>query len=129
MWYRDVALVALVSARRPALPISTIRPSIGSNVLSYGAPLLEELGGTLRKGLVSAYRSKNGLEFLQSDVDLNKGNSGGPLLDESGNVVGVAVMGVLIDGQVSQGLNFFIPIERALASFDILIQHPSIPQS
>ena len=119
--YRDIAIVKLVDARRKPLPLSTQRPSIGTDAFSYGAPLKEDYGGSLRKGIVSAYRIDRGLDFLQSDVELSPGNSGGPLLDAEGNVIAVAVSGVMIGGLVSQGINFFIPIDRALAAFDIAI--------
>lgn len=126
--YRDVALVELVGDTRPPLPIGRTQPAVGADVYSYGAPLGEEFGGTLRKGIVSAYRIDRGLDFLQSDVALNLGNSGGPLLDANGNVIAVAVSGVMIGGIVQQGINFFIPIDRALAAFDIPL-HNAAPSS
>lgn len=120
--FRDVALVELIGDAREALPLTTSRLNIGADVYSYGAPLSEDFSGSLRKGIISAYRIDRGLDFLQSDVAINPGNSGGPLLDASGNVVGVAVSGVMVGGVVPQGINFFIPIDRALAAFDILLQ-------
>ncbi|MEO3429537.1 serine protease [Pelagibius sp. CAU 1746] len=126
--YRDVALIELVSATRRPLSLRTERLNVGANVYSYGAPLSEDFSGSLRQGIVSAYRIEGGLDYVQSDADVNPGNSGGPLLDEQGNVVGIAVSGIMIGGVVSQGINFFIPIDRALAAFDIAI-HNGAPSS
>jgi S1-C subfamily serine protease len=126
--YRDVALVKLIGATRPPLPIASALPAVGTDVFSYGTPLSENYSGSLRKGIVSAYRIERGLDYLQSDVELNVGNSGGPLLDADGNVVGVAVSGVMIAGVVSQGINFFIPIDRALAAFDVAVRTASTSQ-
>jgi S1-C subfamily serine protease len=119
--YRDVALVQLIDSERTPLSIGTTRINVGEDVYSYGAPLSEDYGGSLRKGIVSAYRISEGLDFIQSDADVNPGNSGGPLLDKDGNVVGVAVKGVFVAGAGTQGINFFIPIDRALAAFDVPI--------
>ncbi|MCR9256999.1 MAG: S1C family serine protease [Alphaproteobacteria bacterium] len=117
---RDVATVEVEIEGRP-LSIATTRPKVGDDVFSIGTPLDEKLAGTLRRGIVSAERRYDNLTFLQADVGLNPGNSGGPLLDNKGNVVGVAVSGVMIFGS-QQGLNFFIPIEDALSA---IVKEPS----
>jgi S1-C subfamily serine protease len=67
----------------------------------------------MTKGIVSANRTLDGQPFIQSDTAITHGNSGGPLLDEKGQVVGIAVS--VIEPNGSQiGLNFFIPIDDAL---------------
>lgn len=113
---RDIAVVSFARTfiRKP-LAISENKPKIGDDVLSYGAPLDESYSGSLRKGIVSAYRVLRGQEYIQSDVGINPGNSGGPLINASGEVVGVSVSGVLVGGS-QQGINFFIPIDDALRS-------------
>jgi serine protease Do len=56
---------------------------------------------------------EKGLAFIQSDVAITHGNSGGPLLDEKGQVIGIAES--VIEPAGSQiSLNFFIPIDDAL---------------
>lgn len=112
---RDVALVRFSnSLLRPVLPIRTTKAKVGENAYSIGAPLDEKYSGTLRKGIVSAYRELRGLNYIQSDVAINPGNSGGPLIDDRGAVIGVAVSGVMTHGVVQHGVNFFIPILDAL---------------
>ena len=64
---------------------------------------------TVSTGRVISMRKKKGkLEGIQLDCVLNPGNSGGPVLDSQGKVVGVAVSGIL-----GLGLNFAIPSDRA----------------
>ena len=55
----------------------------------------------------------DGFSFIQSDVTVNPGNSGGPLLDEQGRVVGLTVLSYRPDGGPT-GLNLFIPIGDAI---------------
>lgn len=64
-------------------------------------------------GCVSATRTYEGLRYIQSDVVVNHGNSGGPLLDEKGAVIGITVSGIDIGGAPA-GINLFIPINDAL---------------
>ena len=113
---RDVALIRFAeSFTRPSLPIRTREVVMGEEVYSFGAPLDEEYSGTLRKGIVSAHRKIRNLDYIQSDVGVNPGNSGGPLVDQHGEVIGIAVSGIMVDGGLEQGINFFIPIQEAIS--------------
>mgnify|MGYP001331907664 FL=1 len=76
---------------------------------------------TISKGIISAYRDHDGLKLIQSDVNIQQGNSGGPLLDQKGNMVGVTVSGIQISG-ISTGLNFFIPVQDALRFLNIQLK-------
>jgi len=58
------------------------------------------------------------IPLIQSDVVIQNGNSGGPLVDASGNVVAVCVSGF---GELNSGTNFFIPIGDALERLGISI--------
>jgi len=118
---RDVALIKLEKDIYPYLPIgesSRVQP--GTEVFAIGTPLFESLGQTVTKGIVSGYGEEDGLRVLRSDVAVHRGNSGGPLIDRSGIVVGVSVSGFMLmpDG-VGVGLNSFIPIEEALSTLAI----------
>lgn len=117
---RDVALVRFAdSFIRPSLSVRTTPAEIGADVYSFGAPLAEEYAGTLSKGIVSARREIRGLNYIQSDVTINRGSSGGPLIDGDGTVVGISVSGVFYDGVGQQGINFFIPIEEAITALGL----------
>ncbi|HTI67977.1 MAG TPA: trypsin-like peptidase domain-containing protein [Caulobacteraceae bacterium] len=110
---RDVALVKTDPRGRDPLPLraETMRP--GETVFAIGAPLEERFQGTVTRGVVSAYRTIEGLRYLQSDVSINPGASGGPLLDERGEVVGMTKSIYRIESAPT-GINFFTPTRDAL---------------
>jgi S1-C subfamily serine protease len=91
---------------------------VGQKVLAIGNPF--GLNGTLTTGVVSSLgrsiRGENNQELeglIQTDAAINFGNSGGPLLDSSGNVIGIntAILGQ--NGNI--GIGFAMPINRAKA--------------
>jgi S1-C subfamily serine protease len=86
---RDVALLK-VEGHFDALELETHLPSVGNKVIAIGNPL--GLAFTVTEGIVSALDRKgpNGQqEYIQTDVSLNPGNSGGPLINTQGKVVGM----------------------------------------
>lgn len=117
---RDVALVLVEGNGFTALPIREAPAIVSEEVFAIGTPRNRELTTTVSKGIVSAVRldKRDGLERIQADVDIHGGNSGGPLLDASGNLIGISVAGYSSAGDFTKssiGLNFFIPIADALA--------------
>ena len=84
--------------------------SVGEAVIAIGYPLGEELGlePTVSRGIISAKRD----DYLQTDAALNPGNSGGPLLDVTGNVIGVITARVesTETGRPVTGIGFAIPV-------------------
>jgi S1-C subfamily serine protease len=87
-----------------------LRP--GARIFAIGSPLAEELSFTVTQGIVSSgIRKFDGHAFLQHDAAISPGNSGGPLLDAAGRVVGINTW--KIAGGAAQGLSFAIPIEVA----------------
>jgi S1-C subfamily serine protease len=90
---------------------------VGEKVLAIGNPF--GLEGTLTVGVVSSIgRAIDGEEnqrlegMIQTDAAINGGNSGGPLLDSSGSVIGI---NTAILGQTNIGIGFALPINRAKA--------------
>lgn len=90
---------------------------VGQKVLAIGNPF--GLEGTLTVGVVSsigrainAENSERLQGMIQTDAAINGGNSGGPLLDSSGNVIGI---NTAILGQTNIGIGFALPINRAKA--------------
>jgi serine protease Do len=110
---RDVALVKTDSRGRAPLKLRTTQATVGEDVYAIGAPLDVKLQSSVSKGIVSANRVIDGFSYVQSDVSVNPGNSGGPLLDANRNVVGITVAGVAKQG-VPLGINLFIPTEDAV---------------
>ena len=113
---RDIALIDLGSITLLPLPISNIPPKVGSELYAIGSPFKEEFSGTLTRGIHSGSRTFEDLTWIQSDVSVNPGNSGGPLLDEKANVVGITTLGL---GGAGSGLNLFVPIEDGLKFLSI----------
>lgn len=108
------------------LDVNTTWPAISTDVYVIGAPRTRFLSESVTKGIVSAHRRGFSLDrnrnFIQADVAVHGGNSGGPLLNAQGQVVGVAVSGIDPAGlQSNAGLNLFIPIDEALAALNINI--------
>jgi S1-C subfamily serine protease len=111
---RDVALVKSdPRGRRPLLmAVGAGRP--GDPVFAIGAPLGVKFESTVTKGIYSAFRQYGGYDFIQSDVTVNPGDSGGPLLNEHAAVIGLTVSSLRIAALIPTGLNMFIPIQDAL---------------
>ena len=122
---RDVALLRVEAMPAgldvPILPLRRALPSVAEDVYAIGAPRATQLQDTVTKGIVSAIRThrREGLVYIQSDVFTYPGNSGGPLLDADGNIIGLCVAGYTDGGQDLGGLNLFIPIGDALTALDI----------
>lgn len=116
---RDIALVAGDGRKRLPLRMRSEGGVVGEEVYAIGAPLDPALQNSLTRGVVSARRIQDGYSFLQSDVSVQRGNSGGPLVDGKSRVVGVAQSGLQIQG-ASTGLNFFVPADEALAFLSIV---------
>jgi serine protease Do len=112
----DVALIKTPVGLAKPLPLRLSIPAQGETVYAIGTPLYAELQGTLTRGIVSATRIEKGHLLIQSDVSITHGNSGGPLLDEHGVVVGMSQS--VIEGSTAQ-LNFFIPIGEALTALSL----------
>jgi S1-C subfamily serine protease len=100
---RDLALIRVKSFGRPELKTSKSSPEVGSRAFVIGAP--RGLEFTISEGLVSQIQQIEGMKQYQFSSPASPGNSGGPLLNESGEVIGV-VSWQLTNGQ---NLNFAIP--------------------
>lgn len=126
---RDVALLKL-ETMPPGLHIQLLParldwPKVGEDVYVVGAPRLTSLQDTVTKGIISARRPDMRIfgvtvDLLQADVATHGGNSGGPMFDAYGNLVGMSVAGYDPSGLKSNAaLNLFIPIEGAFRALDI----------
>ena len=118
---RDIALLQTESSGQPALRVSLVDPPVGATMFAIGSPLGESLAGTFTRGVLSGVRDFNGTRFLQSDVAINHGNSGGPMIDAFGHVVGLADLTI----NQTQGLSFFVPIKDALDRLAVVMDDPS----
>lgn len=85
--------------------------SVGQDVIAIGTPLSFNLRNSATKGIISGMnRSSDGeYRFIQSDAAINGGNSGGPLVNMQGQVIGIN--SVKLVGYGVEGLNFSIPVD------------------
>ena len=95
---------------------------IGDWVLAIGNPF--GLGGTVTAGIISARNRSIGLsryeDFIQTDASINSGNSGGPLFDMDGNVIGINT--AILGRNGSIGIGFSIPSNSAQQVIKQLIE-------
>jgi S1-C subfamily serine protease len=111
----DIAVVRIAGSRLPYAELGTSATlRVGQLVIAIGNPL--GFSSTVSAGVVSALartmRATNGRlmeNIIQSDVALNPGNSGGPLVDSHGRVVGINTAMIL----GAQGISFSVPIDTA----------------
>jgi putative serine protease PepD len=107
---QDLALVE-VPVELPALEKATTAPKVGDPVLAIGSPL--GLGGSASSGIVSAVRTGT----LQFSAPVSPGNSGGPVVDRRGRVLGVTTSKLVANG--AEGLSFAIPVDTVCGSLQV----------
>ncbi len=116
----DVAVVKIEARDLPKLPLGdSSRVRVGEWVLAIGSPF--GLENTVTAGIVSAKSRDTGdyLPFIQTDVAVNPGNSGGPLLNTAGQVIGINSQIFSRSGGY-MGISFAIPIDEAMRVADQL---------
>jgi len=110
----DVAVVKIDARDLPKLPLGdSSKVRVGEWVLAIGSPF--GLENTVTAGIVSAKSRDTGdyLPFIQTDVAVNPGNSGGPLLNTAGQVIGINSQIFSRSGGY-MGISFAIPIDEAM---------------
>jgi S1-C subfamily serine protease len=121
--------LALLKIDAPNLVPATLAETssnlkVGQSVYAIGNPF--GLSGTMTRGIISAIRSvaspENGAglieDAIQTDASVNPGNSGGPLLNSRGEVIGITTMIANNGANQSSGIGFAIPINTAKAVLD-----------
>lgn len=127
----DIAVLKIEAEDLPAVSVGnsdTLR--VGEEVVAIGNPL-GELTFTMTNGILSALDREintdgNPQNMLQTNAAINSGNSGGPLFDMDGNVIGVTTAkysGSTTSGTTIEGLGFAIPINEALKVAYDLAEH------
>ena len=101
---------------------------VGDSVVAIGDPLGKELRGTMTDGIISAINrdlvvNGRGMTLMQTNAALNNGNSGGPLINAYGQVIGINTMKMSSYYSTAsvEGLGFAIPISTAKPIIDELI--------
>ncbi len=118
---RDADLAVLkVSARASyCLPLVTQLPPIGAELFAFGAPAGEKLAFSVTRGILSGIREIDGRQLLQTDAALNPGSSGGPLVNEDGEAVGVVTGG--LTKKEFEGIGFAVPASAGLEEMGLIV--------
>ncbi len=117
---RDVALIKMSGSGFKPLPLNAADDlaSTGTEVIAIGTPENIKLGQTVTKGIISGKRELDEKVFLQTDVAINSGNSGGPLINTTtGEVIGIVAAKIKAKGV--EGLGFAIPISEAISALNL----------
>lgn len=116
----DVALLKVEGGNLPSLRIGDNgKIRVGEWVIAIGSPF--NLENTVTAGIISAKSRDTGdyLPLIQSDVAVNPGNSGGPLINMRGEVIGITSQIATLSGG-SNGISFAVPIDEAMRVADQL---------
>ena len=121
----DIAVLQIISEEK-FLPVKfgdSDKARIGDWVIAIGNPF--GLGGTVTSGIISARNRSIGLaryeDFIQTDASINQGNSGGPLFNMDGDVIGINT--AILGQSGSIGIGFSIPSNSAVKVIDQLIKY------
>jgi len=120
----DIAVLQIESKERfePVKFGNSDKARIGDWVIAIGNPF--GLGGTVTAGIISARNRSIGLsryeDYIQTDASINSGNSGGPLFDMNGDVIGINT--AILGKGGSIGIGFSIPSNSAKKVVDQLIK-------
>jgi len=121
----DLAVLQIESEKK-FIPVKfgdSDKARIGDWVIAIGNPF--GLGGTVTSGIISARNRSIGLsryeDYIQTDASINSGNSGGPLFDMNGDVIGINT--AILGRSGSIGIGFSIPSNSAKTVIDQLIKY------
>jgi serine protease Do len=100
---------------------------VGDAVVAIGDPLGIELRGTMTNGIICGIKRDVSVEdrtmtLMQTNAALNSGNSGGPLVNMMGQVIGINTMKLTSDYSSVEGIGFAIPISTAKPIVDELVE-------
>lgn len=117
----DVALLKVSGQNFRGLAlINSDSAQTGEDVFAIGTPSDISLGQSVTKGIISGKRKIGEKIYLQTDVTINSGNSGGPLLNENGEVIGMVTMKLVGDG--IEGIGFCVPSNTIMDKLNIKLQ-------
>lgn len=107
---RDFAILKCPSGDYPAIALGSAKePNLGEDVIAMGFPSASIIGDSvsISKGVISAFRTIEGMRYIQTDASLNPGSSGGPLINIRGEVIGINTWKLT----EAEGISFAIRID------------------
>ncbi|PRD33516.1 UNVERIFIED_CONTAM: degS [Trichonephila clavipes] len=129
----DLAVLYVQADNLPVIPQDpAIEPQVGDLVLAIGNPL--NLGQTITQGIISAngntgLSSRGYPDFMRMDAAINKGNSGGALVNSNGVLVGINAAAFQVQNQDIQGIFFAVPYQLARNIMQKLIKYGRVTRS
>jgi len=124
--YSDIAVLKIQSSKNFNIVKfgNSDKARVGDWVIAIGNPF--GLGGTVTSGIISARNRDINLtrydDFIQTDASINQGNSGGPLFNMDGDVIGINTA-IISPSGASSGIGFAIPANYASTIIDQLIKY------
>lgn len=128
----DVAILKIdASGLKPASFASAKTLSVGDSVAAIGNPLSPDYSLTMTSGIISATSrevSYNGsvMTLLQTDTSINEGNSGGPLINNRGQVIGITNMKIISSFSNIEGIGFAIPSDTVKGIVDLIMKDGAV---
>jgi serine protease Do len=125
----EIAIVKISPENLPAAALGdSDKMQVGDWVLAIGSPLGEILANSVSAGIVSAKGRRTGIlrqdegyeDFIQTDAAINMGNSGGPLVNIRGEVIGIN-SNIVSSSGMSAGLGFAVPSNLAKRTIEDLV--------
>ena len=127
--FSDIAVLKVEGDGFPSLGFGQSADlRVGQWVLAFGSPLDAELSNTVTAGIVSALGRRQGpgiANYIQTDAAVNPGNSGGPLVNLAGEVVGINSAIATRTGGF-QGISFAIPVDIVRNTVDQIVESGTV---
>ena len=124
----DIAVIRVnASGLTPAELGTSSSLQVGQSVVVIGNPLGKEFSGSVTTGVISAldrqveFEDGSVYNYIQTDAAINSGNSGGPLVNMHGQVIGINA--AKIDTSVAEGMGFAIPIDEVVPVANDLMKY------
>ena len=134
----DIAVIKIDPTGLDLVPMEigdSDRLVVGDEVIAIGCPAGIQFRGTVTDGIISAINrnvqlsensgSKKTMTLLQTNATINKGNSGGPLINAKGQVIGINTLKLTSE---YEGIGFSIPINGALPIISQLIEYGTVKE-
>lgn len=116
---RDVALIRISGTPSIVAEVADELPAVGDDLYVSGAPWAVENKSILTRGVVSKHAKLEGLPYIYTDASIAPGNSGGPVFNSLGKLVGITVAMQLTPNKESSHIGLVIPIGEAMESMKV----------
>lgn len=124
---RDAAVIKVACEGLKVPKIRGSEPSVGDDVYISGTPLRLDNANLLTRGVVSKLGNFEGQRHIYTDASIAPGNSGGPVFDEHGELIGISVAVQTDDKGGLSHIGLVIPVAEAMKSLKVKVLPPPLP--